>query len=71
MLSHCNYSKTKLIHNLSRIIWYLKNHAKKDAEDDGHVLCGKEYEELEKSLEMHLEKLRMAVEGLSREGKYH
>jgi predicted YcjX-like family ATPase len=33
-------------------------------------LCAEEYKELKQDLERHAEKLRMAVEGLSREGKF-
>jgi len=33
-------------------------------------LCAEEYKELNLDLERHIEKLRMAVEGLSREGKF-
>ncbi|MBI2133694.1 hypothetical protein HYU11_03355 [Candidatus Woesearchaeota archaeon] len=70
MLNDCNYSKIRLLHDLSRIVWYIDNHAKKDAESTGHVLCGKVCEELKADIEKNMEKLRAAVEGLSKEGKF-
>jgi hypothetical protein len=70
MLNDCNYNKVRLMHDLSRIVWYLKKHAKKDANVEGHVLCHKLCEEIEADLEKHIEKLRLAIEGLSKEGKF-
>jgi len=70
MLDNCNYTKVKLLHDLSRITWYLKRHAKEDAKKSGHVLCHTMCEEMEKDLEKHMEKLRQAIEGLSKEGKF-
>ncbi|MBI2574816.1 hypothetical protein HYV82_02940 [Candidatus Woesearchaeota archaeon] len=70
MLSDCNYSKVRLLHDLSRVAWYVEKHAKKDAHTAGHVLCHKMCEEIQADLEKHVEKLRLAIEGLSREGKF-
>ena len=70
MLSNCNYGKTKLLYKLMKIVGYIDKHAIKDAEKDNHPLCAEEYKELKQDLERHIEKLRMAVEGLSREGKF-
>jgi len=53
-----------------KIITYIEQHAIRDAEKDGHPLCAEEYKELKNDLERHAEKLRMAIEGLSREGKF-
>ncbi len=69
-MDDCNYSKVKLLHDLSRIAWYLDKHAKKDANTSGHVLCQKVCEELQADLDKHMEKLRLAIEGLSIEGKF-
>ena len=49
---------------------FIEKHAVKDAEKDGHPLCAEEYKEMKRNLEMHIEKLRTAIEGLSREGKF-
>ena len=70
MLCNCNYNKTKLLAKISKISGFIDKHAVKDAEKDGHPLCADEYEELKHDLERHAEKLRVAIEGLSREGKF-
>lgn len=71
MLKDCNYNKIRLLRDLSRIVWYLKKHAKEDAKKEGHELCHAMCWEIERDLEKHIEKLRMAIEGLSKEGKFH
>ena len=70
MLSNCNYDKTKLLYKLEKILGFIEKHAVHDANKDSHPLCGEEYKELKQDLERHVEKLRLAVEGLSREGKF-
>ncbi len=70
MLEDCNYTKAKLVTELSQLVWYLKKHAKADAKKAGHTLCHAMCEEMEKDLEKHLDKVRMAIEGLSKEGKF-
>lgn len=71
MLNNCNYTKVKLLHELSRISIKIKDFSCNAADEAGHTLCRKEYEDLEKDLEKHIEHLRMAVEGLSKEGKFN
>ena len=70
MLCNCNYDKTKLLYKIMKIAGFIEKHAIKDAERDDHPLCAEEYNELKQDLERHVEKLRLAVEGLSREGKF-
>ena len=70
MFSNCNYDKTKLLYKMLKVMAFIEKHAIRDAEHDGHPLCAEEYKELKQDLERHIEKLRMAVEGLSREGKF-
>ncbi len=70
MLCNCNYDKTKLLYRISVLVSFLERHAIRDAEKDNHPLCAEEYKELRQDLERHLEKLRVAVEGLSREAKF-
>ena len=53
-----------------KISTHIDKHAMHDAEKDGHPLCAEEYRELKRDLERHAEKLRSAIEGLSREGKF-
>ena len=70
MLANCNYDKTKLLYKITKIAAFVEKHAIHDAEKDNHPLCAEEYKELKQDLERHIEKLRLAVEGLSREGKF-
>lgn len=70
MLCNCNYDKTKLLYKIAKVIEFIEKHSIHDAEKDGHPLCAEEYKELRHDLERHMEKLRSAVEGLSREGKF-
>ena len=70
MLCNCNYDKTKLFYKLLKISAFVEKHAMHDAEKDGHPLCREEYKELKQDIDRHIEKLRAAVEGLSREGKF-
>ena len=70
MLCNCNYDKTKILYKISKLAGFIDKHAIKDADKDGHPLCGEEYKELKSDLERHMEKLRMAIEGLSRESKF-
>ena len=70
MLSNCNYDKIKLLAKISKMAGFIEKHAIKNAENDGHPLCAEEYRELKGDLERHMEKRRMAIEGLSREGKF-
>ena len=70
MLCNCNYDKVKLLSKLLKMYGFIEKHAIHDAERDSHPLCAEEYKELKQDLERHIEKLRMAVEGLSRDGKF-
>ena len=70
MVCDCNYNKTKLLYKISKLARFIDKHAVKEAEQDGHPLCAEEYKDLKRDLEKHAEKLRMAIEGLSREGKF-
>lgn len=70
MLKNCNYNKVRLLHDLSRVVWYLKKHAKEDAKKEGHELCAGMCEEIEADLEKHIDKLKQAIAGLSKEDKF-
>lgn len=69
-MQSCNYDKTKLIHELSELIRFIDLHAVKDSDESGHPLCGVVYQEMRDDLQKHLQKLSLAVQGLSNEGKY-
>ncbi len=70
MLCSCNYNKTKLLYKIAKISAFIEKHAIHDAEKDNHPLCVQEMKELRHDLSRHIEKLRLAVEGLSKEGKF-
>ena len=69
MLDNCNYDKIKLLHHLSKIVWYIDKHAKSNSKESGHELCYHMYDDLKKDLEKHIEKLKLAVAGLAKEEK--
>lgn len=70
MLSDENYSYIKLLYKLSNTLSYVKNHAIPDAEKAGHELSMQMYEEMQHDLEQNIEKVRSAIEGLSKEDKF-
>ena len=70
MLVDCNYDKVRLMHEFSTLKWYLLKHAAKDAEKAHHPLCIKMYQEMADSLQKHIDKLKQAIEGLTKEGKF-
>lgn len=61
MLNNCKYDKIKLLHELSCILWFIKKHAKEDAQKENHGECLLLYEELQKSLEEQISKLHHAL----------
>ncbi len=61
MLEDCDYDKTKIVHELSSVSWFLKKHAIKDAKKQKHALCAKEYEALQKDLDKHIHALHKAI----------
>jgi hypothetical protein len=71
MKEDCNYDKTKLIHELSALKHFIRKHAIDDAKKANHPLCAKMYEEVSAEIEKSIEKLKAAVTGLAREGKYN
>ncbi len=70
VLNDCNYDKTKLIHEMSRIVHFINKHAIEDAHKTGHPLCAAAYKEAFEDLKKAIHKLREAVSGLAKEGKY-
>lgn len=58
VLDNCSYNKVKLIHELSRIAWFLEKHAIKDAQDAGDLQCKESLVALHRDLLKHIEKLQ-------------
>ena len=57
MLSNGRYDKIKVLHEISSLLWFLKEHAIKEAAKHGHEDCLMYYKELEKDLERHIKKI--------------
>jgi hypothetical protein len=70
MLSGCNYGKTKVLYKLAKLSAYIEKHAIEDAKAAGHPLCAKMFEEMKADIDRNIDKLKAAIAGLSREGKY-
>ena len=70
MIRNESYSYTKLLYKLCKISWYIQKHAIRDAKRAGHKLSIEMYKEMKVDIDKNIEKLRAAIEGLSREGKY-
>jgi hypothetical protein len=61
MLDNCSYNNVKLLHDLSRLLWFLKKHAIQDAlraNDTDSMLM---YEKLEKDLQEYIERLEELI----------
>lgn len=58
MLDHASYDKAKLIHELSAIVWFIENHAKKDAQAKGDIKCHDLFELIAEDIEKHLPALK-------------
>ncbi len=71
MHEDCNYDKTKLIHELSSLKHFIRKHAIDDAKKANHPLCAKMYDEVANDIEKAIKKLKEAVTGLAKEGKYN
>ncbi len=70
MLDDCNYSKVRLLHDLSKVAWYLDKHAIEDAEDTGHPACEELYEEIQADLEEHIDKLKETISGAAQDDAF-
>ena len=70
MEHNCNYDKIKLLQEVSHMVWMIGEHYVPDAEKAKHPLCAEMYKELARDLKKHHDKLKDAVEGLAKEGKF-
>jgi len=64
------YDKVKLLHEMSRMLNYVKKHALPEAKKKKLPETVQLYKRLERDLEKNVENLRKAVEGLSKKGKF-
>ena len=61
MISNGKYDKIKVLYELSRTLWFIKEHAIKEAAREGHEHCLVFYKELEKDLEKNIAKLQQML----------
>jgi len=61
MLDDAHYNKIKILHQLSKTCWFIKECAKQNAKEAGHMECLKEYEELEKTLNAQIDTLHKSL----------
>lgn len=61
MLDNASYNKVKLIHEISRIIWFIDKHGLTDASNAGDRECMDILIGIRKDLEKSLEKLQKNV----------
>jgi hypothetical protein len=60
-LNNDTYNKTKLVHELGSIAWFLEKHAIKDAQAAKDKDCVKVLQDLEKDLHKHISQLQQAL----------
>lgn len=61
LLDNASYDKIKLVHEISRIIWFIDKHALVDANNAGDMQYADILIGLRKDLERHLQKLQTSV----------
>lgn len=70
MLNDYCYDKVKLLHELSRMLNYVKKHALPEVKKKKLPGTVQLYKGLEQDLEKNVENFRKAVESLSKKGKF-
>ena len=70
MLKDYCYDKVKLLHEMSRMLNFVKKHALPEAKRQKMPQSVKLYQELEKDLHKNIARLSKAVEELSKKGKF-
>lgn len=69
-LNNCNYNCTQQLAKKLAFIWRIDKYVQ-DAEDCGHPACADVWKQIKEDEEKHVEMLKKAIEGLSKEGKFH
>lgn len=57
MLNNNEYDKIKILHKLSCLTWFIKQHAEEDAKKANNPECSAFYKELTSDLEKHIDTL--------------
>lgn len=61
MLNDCEYNKIKLLKQLSCVMWFIKKHAEKDADNANDVGCKNFLKALTPELEKHIAILKELI----------
>lgn len=57
-MENCTYDKIKILHKLSKIIYFIDQYALKDSKGE----CNKVYMEIKQNLEKDMEKLKKVID---------
>lgn len=58
MLDHCTYDRIKLLHELSRLLWFIEKHGKPNAKEEGDQQLFDNLEKLAQDLEKNVAQLK-------------
>ena len=58
MLDHCTYDKVKLLHDLSKTVWFIEKHAKQNAKNANDVKCHDLFEKLAQDIEKYIDSIQ-------------
>lgn len=58
MLDNCHYDAVKILHELSKLAWFVEKHAKPDEHKERHAECVEFYHDLLEDLEKHIEVMK-------------
>ena len=58
MLDHCTYDKIKLLHEISKTVWFIRKHAIDDAKTARDQKCEELLAKLADDMEKYIVKLR-------------
>lgn len=61
MLNDSKYDKIKLLHELSCITWFIKNHAESDAQEHNDAKMTEFLKKLSNNLENHIKELEALI----------
>ncbi len=57
MLHDCRYNEIKILHDLSKLVWFIEKHCEKKAKSDCHEESCKTFDDLKKMLEQYIDEL--------------
>lgn len=60
-LDNCCYNQVKLLHEISKMVWFIEKHAAIDAQQAKDEKCFAALEDLRHDLEKHIEKIKALV----------